>query len=611
MTGFFLRSLSWIPGNVASVLAVMTPKQRWRFAQVLLLQCLSNFTELLLLGLMVPLIAVVSDPGFIGRSNMLSAQMQLANASNPNQVTLVLCTALLALLAIRAAVAFWLTAVQHRTLRNLSADLAGRVLSALLRLPYLQYAATNTSILQRKAISNVDRLISLSLVAAITWVSELVTTGAIVVGLLVIAPEVMGPLILVLGGASYLVYATSRRLLADAGDVLHRQQSEMVKWTMQSLGDIRYGRLVGAENFFVDRTRAAWHRYSNAVYSLYSIQIGTRVLIDGGALGTVILLVIFFIATDAATSTILPVLSLLAVATLRLVPAMARIVGASQTLRHYQTGSDEVADTLRAQAYELTPDDVTRIKFSHQIDVSGLKFTYPGKKKPALAVSGLSIKCGQMVGIVGASGAGKSTLVDILCGLIPPDEGSVRVDGVDIQSNLPGWHRSIGYVPQMIYLLDDTIRANVAFAVEALNVDEKAVQRAIEAACLSSFTRSLPLGLETVVGERGIALSGGQRQRIAIARALYHDPAVLVLDEATSSLDVATEKAITETLNNLYGRKTVVIIAHRLNTVRACDCLYLLREGLLIAQGTYDELQAGNACFRELAGGEMAAMEQA
>ena len=598
--------LGLMPGNIASIISVMTRQQRWRFVHVFLLQCLSNFTELLLLALMVPLIAVVNDPAFIERSRLLSALAQFVQASSARQLTLVLCASLLGLIAFRGALAFWLISIQHKALQLLSTDLAGRVLSALLHLPYLEHAMTNSSILQRRAISNVDRLISLSLIAANTLICELVTTAAIVIGLLMIAPGVMGPLIIFMGGASYIVYVVSRRLLAEAGDVLHRQQSEMVKWTLQSLGDVRYGRLVGAEGFFVDRARDAWSRYSNAVYGIYRIQSGTRLLLDGGALAGVILVITFFIATDTATSAVIPVLGLLAVATVRLVPGLARIVGASQTLRQFQAGTDELGETLRNRPVEAADQHVTRMKFRQEIEVSNLKFTYPGKKKPALVVSTLAVGCGKMVGIVGASGAGKSTLIDILCGLIPPDEGQVLVDGVDVRNNLAGWHRSIGYVPQMIYLLDNSIRANVAFGVPDTEIDEAAVQRAIETASLKSLVESLPQGLETVVGERGVALSGGQRQRIAIARALYHDPAVLVLDEATSSLDLATEKTITETLHNLYGRKTVVVIAHRLNTVRNCDRIYLLRDGAIVAQGTYDELQDNAPDFRELAGGESA-----
>ena len=239
----------------------------------------------------------------------------------------------------------------------------------------------------------------------------------------------------------------------------------------------------------------------------------------------------------------------------------------------------EIADTHSS----VTP-------FCAALGLNQVTYTYPGAAEPALKDISLTIKHGESVGFIGASGAGKSTLVDILLGLLTPNSGEVRVDGKNIQANLRNWQDQIGYVPQSIFLTDDTLRRNVAFGLPESQIDDTAITRAIQAAQLEEFVTSLPDGLETLVGERGIRLSGGQRQRIGIARALYHDPAVLVLDEATSALDIATEDGVMQAVTALQGSKTIIIVAHRLSTVTHCDRLYRLERGVVVAEGVSTEI---------------------
>ena len=232
------------------------------------------------------------------------------------------------------------------------------------------------------------------------------------------------------------------------------------------------------------------------------------------------------------------------------------------------------------------------LAFKAKLIIEGVSFRYPSTDVQALRGVSLSIERCSSVGFIGASGSGKSTLMDIILGLLTPERGTVKVDGIDIQTNLRGWQSQIGYVPQSIVLTDDTLRRNVAFGLSTKQIDEAAVWRALRSAQLEQFVNDLPDGLDTLVGERGVRLSGGQRQRIGIARALYHDPPVLVLDEATSSLDAATERDFMDVVCALQGAKTVLIVAHRLSTVERCDCLYRLEEGRVVAAGSPASLLA-------------------
>jgi len=293
---------------------------------------------------------------------------------------------------------------------------------------------------------------------------------------------------------------------------------------------------------------------------------------------------------------LLPTLGLFAAAAFRLMPSVIRDIGAVQSLRYGLPVIDVLHDELNLAAPETVAHVKSVTPFRHALQLCQVSYTYPGSSEPALDQLSLIICRGESVGFIGSSGAGKSTLADILLGLLTPDLGEVRVDDQDIRRQLRNWQDQIGYVPQSIFLTDDTLCRNVAFGLPNTQIDEGAVWCAIRAAQLEDFVQSLPEGLSTMVGERGIRLSGGQCQRIGIARALYHDPAVLVLDEATSSLDIVTESGVMQAVRALHGTKTIIIIAHRISTVVHCDRLYRIEQGRVVEEGTPTILLATNDC---------------
>ncbi len=593
--------MSWRSGLADGfvVWRVMSPYRRRQAVVQLALQCVANFFEVMVLGLIVPLVAMVNDSGLILRSRILHRLFDASGADNPGQFMLYFGAGLLGLLALRAVLSIWSNRRLRRLCIGLGSELGGRVLDRILHLPYLEQARTNSSIYTRLSTSDVDRAAVQSLVTFFTMLSEGFTAFTVLLGLVVIKPVLMIPLIILLSLGAFLSYQRSRRQLAEAGEQMRAEQAILSKWVLQSLGDVRYARLAGRENFFVTKVRDAWTGYARASQAVVTIQQSSRIFFETSVLGGIILVVLYFVGVSDGGEA-LAVLGLLAVAAVRIVPSLNRVINGVQVLGHIRASTEGVVALLSKRAALEPSGKGPPLAFHGSVELQGISFSYPGNAAPALSQIQLTIRRGEMIGIVGPSGAGKSTIIDILCGLIPPDSGQVLVDGFDIQKDLRGWQAMIGYVPQTVYLLDDSIRANIAYGMLEAEIDDQAVRRALETAALADFVDALPEGVNTNVGERGVALSGGQRQRIAIARALYRDAPILVLDEATSALDSATEREITETLQNIYGQKTIVIIAHRLNTVKQADRIYLLQAGQVETSGTFDGLAEKSDLFRRI-----------
>jgi ATP-binding cassette subfamily C protein len=287
-----------------------------------------------------------------------------------------------------------------------------------------------------------------------------------------------------------------------------------------------------------------------------------------------------------------------------MMPAMSSIVAAVNRIRYGQSVAETIAaniDMIDAEAEDVPRHDAVPIQFQTAIELEGVDFTYEDGTEVIRGLN-LVIHRGESVGIVGATGAGKSTLLDLILGLLDPTAGRITIDGRDLRDDIRGWQAAIGLVPQSVYLLDDTIRRNVAFGIADSEIDDDAVAEAIALARLEDFIATLPQGLETTVGERGVRLSGGQRQRVAIARALYRRPQILIFDEGTASLDNLTEAELLRAIEGLRGERTIITVAHRLTTVQGCDRVILLADGVIVDQGGYDELRDRNRTFREMTG---------
>jgi ATP-binding cassette subfamily C protein len=368
-----------------------------------------------------------------------------------------------------------------------------------------------------------------------------------------------------------------------------------------SLGALKEVRVLGRSGFFID----AFARDAQANAALEAmraaLQAVPRLLLETMFIAGLLTLTIVEGRRDRAA--VLPLVSVYAYIGFRLVPSAHRIAQQIGSLRWSLSASESLTGDLNRieRAGHRRTDAYARLEFRDRIEATRVSFTYDGAAAPVLQDVSLSIARGESVAIVGATGSGKTTLVDILIGLLAPSSGSVLVDGTPIANRLPAWQAGIGYVPQAPYLLDDTLRRNIAMGVEDAQIDEGRLARAVTMARLDDVAAGSSAGLETIVGERGIRLSGGERQRVAIARALYSDPALVIFDEATSALDPATEREVADAIHALRGACTLIVVSHRLTTVERCDRILLLSGGRIAASGSYPELAAGNEAFRQLA----------
>ncbi|MBR3628676.1 MAG: ABC transporter ATP-binding protein, partial [Elusimicrobia bacterium] len=356
----------------------------------------------------------------------------------------------------------------------------------------------------------------------------------------------------------------------------------MIKWIQQSLGAIKDIKVLQKEQFFINKYYDSSVKYTSAQKYFHFLEQFPKLLIESFVVSVILSVIMFLLYKGIDASTIIIQMAVFAMAAFRLMPSMNRMQIALSALMYYTPSLNVVYRDLkntRVVNY-LEPEENRTLNMEKDICINNISYKYPNTEKYIFKNISFNIKKGTSIGFVGVTGAGKTTIVDVILGLLNPTEGSITIDGMNVHKNKKAWFSKIGYVPQIIYLTDDTIKNNILFYDDE-NVDEEQLNMVIEQAQLKDFIDSLPNGLETIVGERGIRLSGGQRQRIGIARALYKKPELLVLDEATSALDNETEKAVMQAIEHLYGKITMLVIAHRLTTIEKCDIIYKIDKGSL------------------------------
>jgi ABC-type multidrug transport system fused ATPase/permease subunit len=578
---------------VSKIRRLLTPAER-RGALVLLgLMLVGMALETLCTFLVIPAVALMMQQDLA--ASYPQFQRLLAALGNPTQAELIV-KVMLGLVAIYLLKNLFLGFLAWRQTRfafGVQAQLSQRLFTTYLRQPYTFHLQRNSAQLIRNVTGETN-----GFTEAIGGGLNLITEFLVLIGIscLLLAVEPAGTVIavLVLGAAAWSFHYGMRARLVRWGETRQLHEGLRLQHLVQGLAGAKDVKLLGRESNFLNQYRL--HSTQSARMSQFQAmsQFLPRLWLELLAVVGLATLVITMLAQGKAMATIVPTLGLFAAAAFRLMPSVNRLLGAAQVLRYYLPVVNTLHDELKLFGFEQAArqrQDIAAPSFNTDIHLANVRYSYPSAAARALDDLSLRIRKGESIGFVGPSGSGKSTLVDVILGLLTPESGQVLVDGGDIQKNLRAWQDQIGYVPQSIYLTDDTLRRNVAFGLANEAIDDAAVRRAIRAAQLEEFVASLPGGLETLVGERGIRLSGGQRQRIGIARALYHEPAVLVLDEATSALDTATESGVMQAVTALHGSKTILIVAHRLSTVGNCDRLFRLERGRIVAEGTQPEAQ--------------------
>lgn len=589
----------------------LTRTNRIHLLLLSVLVVVSGAMEIVGIASIMPFMGAVLNPDFITHNLFVSKVYHGLNFSNANDFLVFMGVAVLAVIVLSnlaSAVTIW--GILSFSLA-LGRDLSRKLLASYLNRPYVFFLDRNSTELVSNTLWEVGRIVNGILVPLLTIYARSVVGLSILCLLLWVDPWLAVMSGLVLGGAYLAVFFLVRKTLSTGGRELSEVNDQRTRIAYEVMGGIKDIKILGREKDFFDRFSRPSRLYSACQARSQMIALLPRYALETLAFGGIIVIVIYLLRLEhGASAKALPLISLYALAGYRLMPALQQIFANLASIRFNSSSVEKLSKDLLdpgalGEGYPVPPVVVRPMPFVREIRLENVKFCYPNRNEAVLNGVSLSILANTAVGIVGSTGSGKTTTLDLLLGLLAPESGEIRIDGVRVDaSNLRLWQANIGYVPQQIMLLDDTIARNIAFGIPDDQVNPDAIVNAARLAHLHEFIKgALPDGYNTIVGDRGLRLSGGQRQRIGIARALYHDPSVLVLDEATSSLDNITENVIMEAIHTLAHRKTILMVAHRLSTVRECDAVFMMEQGKVVDRGTYRELIERNATFRQMAQG--------
>ena len=580
-----LSSNSPKPTIFQQVWRILSRQERRGLGWIFVLMIVGSVLETLSLGLVVPVVGLLTRPNYIQNFPRIN---ELLGYPTEHQFVIGMMFALVVVYIAKSFFLIWSAWVQRGYSASVTTRIGRQLFRSYLYQPYAFHLQRNSAVLIRN--SQNSGLVMTGIIDPILVISSdiLVTAGLLV---LLIKLEPIGSIatISIFGLTSWIFRKFTNSRIKTWGEIQNFHKRMLLQHLQQGFGGVKDVKILGTEEYFASQYGENLLKNSEVVRRFSIAQTLPRFGLEILTIIGLAVLVSTMVLLDSELPEILPVLGLFGAAAFRLLPAVNRLISNFQIINVSRPQVNEVFEDLDLPD-QLNHKNSDRSTLTSAISIVDISFSYAESLKNV--VSGVSVKIGrgEAVGLIGSSGSGKSTLVDILLGLLEPNSGKVLVDGSDIHDDLRGWQDQIGYVPQSIFLTDDTLRRNVAFGLPKDKIDDDAVRSAIRSAQLEEFVASLPEGMETVVGERGVRLSGGQRQRIGIARALYNNPDVLVLDEATSSLDTETEHGVMQAVQALQGDKTVIIVAHRLSTVEYCDRLYRLENAQIVDEGTFSEV---------------------
>jgi ATP-binding cassette, subfamily B, bacterial PglK len=589
--------------TIRQALQLLGHKQRTRWAVLVLIALVASGFEMVGAVLVFVLVALVSDPSGSIDLPLLGDVRSVLSSLDQDALLVTVAAAMAVFFVLRGAVQIVSLYIQRRVAENAGAQLSTHLVRGYLRAPYSTHLRRTSSELIRNSNLAVQQVVSQVYMPMIRVTAEIFLTVGLLAVLLSVAPAAAGLAVVVVGGAAGLILLVVQPRLKRLGRVAHGVHRESLSILQQALYGVRDIKLLGREEFFTLKYARTRRKLARANYrrGLWSRLPAT--VIELALLGFILMFFSLSVIWGSSAQEILPVLGLFAYAGLRLQPSLQQIVSGLNDLRFSAAPIDDLAADLRAFSPSIEPSNGTPPPtFAGSIEFRDVSFQYEATDRNAVSGLTFRIEPGEVVGICGPTGGGKTTLIDLLTGLLHPSTGRVTVNDLDLVEHWRAWHRHLGVVPQMAFLLDDTVRRNIALGVPDADVDEEALREAIVLAQLKDFIESLPQGMETQIGERGVRVSGGQRQRLTIARALYRQPTVLIFDEGTSALDNATESELLRAVSRLRGDRTIILVAHRLSTVRDADRIIFVDDARIAGIDTFAELVRTNEQFRVLAG---------
>ena len=584
------------------LLFLLSPAERKHAALLLIMNLIMALLEMIGVASIMPFIAVLTNPTLVETNIILNSIFKISNIFGVNDndkflifLGILVFVLLITSLTFKAATTFF----QLKFVQMREYSIGKRLFEGYLNQPYSWFLGRHSADLGKSILSEVGVIINNGMQPFMVFISNTMIVILLIFLLMLVDPKLTLIVSFTLGVAYGLIFKLVRKFLNHVGKL--RMINNQLRFTTisEAFGAVKEVKVGGLEEIFIKRFSDPAQIFARSQASSSAISQIPRFALEAIAFGGIILLILFLMAKTGEIDSALPILSLYAFAGYRLLPAIQQIYSAFTQLSFVRPSVESLYNDLKNLEKHNINQDQNNFLFNKAISLKNISYEYPNAPRTSLKDVSLNISFGMTVGIVGATGSGKTTMVDIILGLLESQKGFLEIDGqVITKKNVRSWQRIIGYVPQSIYLTDDTIAANIAFGVDPKSIDLQNIEKVSKIANLHQFViDELPNKYQTTIGEHGVRLSGGQRQRIGIARALYHNPKLLILDEATNALDNITEKAVMEKISSIKENLTIIMIAHRLSTVMQCDNIFLLEKGKLIKQGTFKELEKFSHLF--------------
>jgi ATP-binding cassette subfamily C protein len=581
---------------------ILPHKDKWKLVLLFVFMVTGAVLEAFSISIVAGFVAVVADPKILFDIEIISGILDFLEIKESQDVIIYGAVFLILVFFFKNAYLVFYRYIKNRFIFNRYKNISSRLFNVYMNVPYSFHLRRNSAEIIRN-VNEESRIFALNVMLPFLQImTETVIIIAIITLLFIVEPAVTVGTIVILGGVSFLFLKATKNRMHRYGLRALEERGRSIKAVNEGVGGFKDATIMNRQKWFLGRFEKSIDLLARSHIFQQTTKQSVKPVIETIAITGVLLIALTLLMQGYSIGVLASILALFVLSLQRLLPAVNEIISSYNGLRYniYALNPIHKDLTTLEKKVKNRKNNAKKLELKKEITLKSVVFSYPKSEEEVLKKISLSIKKGSAIGLVGSTGSGKTTLVDIILGLLEPVKGEVLVDKRNIQENTQEWQKNIGYISQSIYLSDDTIRNNIAFGIDEKEIDDEKVKKALKAAQLDEFVDRLKDRVDTFIGERGVRLSGGQRQRIGIARALYNDPEVLVMDEATSSLDNITERFVIKSIEQLKKDRTIIIIAHRLTTVKNCDKLYIIKNGQITAEGSYSELLEKSEDFKEM-----------